>query len=89
MPTASKIWIGRNAEIRVRMDVITRVESGGPKFQRKSDGIDEEWRIYVRFPAARCARVVREFFAPKTEGVGNAGCPLHPQPRVVCRKHAR
>jgi hypothetical protein len=21
-------------------------------------------------------------FAPKTEGVGNAGCPLHPQPRV-------
>jgi hypothetical protein len=26
---------------------------------------------------------------PPGEGVGNAGCPLHPQPRVVCRKHAR
>ena len=23
------------------------------------------------------------------EGAGNAGCPMHPQPRVVCRKHAR
>ena len=33
-------------------------------------------------PAARCARVVHESFAPKTEAVGNAGCPLHPQPRV-------
>jgi hypothetical protein len=33
-------------------------------------------------PAARNARVVREFFALKTEGVGNAGCRLHPQPRV-------
>ena len=21
-------------------------------------------------------------YSPKTEGVGNAGCPLHPQPRV-------
>src|SRR5713101_5875872 len=34
-------------------------------------------------PAARCARVVHERFAPKNnEGVGNAGCPIHPQPRV-------
>ena len=23
------------------------------------------------------------------EGVGNAGCPLHPQPRAQCRKHTR
>jgi hypothetical protein len=36
--------------------------------------------------AARCARAVDESSAPK-EGVGNAGCPLHPQPRVQCRKH--
>src|ERR1700736_1782379 len=28
--------------------------------------------------------VMLETFAPKTEGVGNAGCPLHPQPRVQC-----
>jgi hypothetical protein len=24
----------------------------------------------------------------KSEGAGKAGCPLHPQPRVVCKKHA-
>src|SRR6202048_353486 len=35
----------------------------------------------VRDPAARCARVVDESSAPM-EGVGNAGCPLHPRPRV-------
>jgi hypothetical protein len=45
-------------------------------------------RISLHIPAARCARVVHEFFAPR-EGVGNAGCPLHPQPRVECSKHAR
>jgi hypothetical protein len=44
------------------------------------------WRVgihQIRFRdlAARCARVVAEFFAPM-EGVGNAGCPLHPRPRV-------
>src|SRR5436190_2631689 len=33
-------------------------------------------------PAAQCARGFAETFALKTEGVGNAGCPLHPQPRV-------
>src|ERR1700682_2690580 len=32
-------------------------------------------------PAARSARVVHLSLAPK-EGVGNAGCPLHPRPRV-------
>src|SRR5450631_3369156 len=31
--------------------------------------------------AARCVRVVDESLAPN-EGVGNAGCPLHPRPRV-------
>jgi hypothetical protein len=31
--------------------------------------------------AARCARVVDKSLAPM-EGVGNAGCPLHPRPRV-------
>src|SRR5258708_2401501 len=32
-------------------------------------------------PAARCARAVACISRP-IEGVGNAGCPLHPQPRV-------
>src|ERR1700738_3079989 len=31
--------------------------------------------------AARCARVVEKSLAP-FEGVGNAGCPLHPRSRV-------
>src|ERR1700761_8452892 len=38
--------------------------------------------LWTRFcvPAARNARVVQESFAQ--EGVGNAGRPVHPQPRV-------
>src|SRR6266436_150781 len=35
----------------------------------------------LRDLATLCARVVHLFLAPK-EGVGNAGCPLHPRPRV-------
>src|ERR1700738_2634143 len=38
-------------------------------------------QTHVHDPAARCARVVHLSSAPK-EGVGNAGCPLHPRPRV-------
>src|ERR1700730_8370650 len=44
-------------------------------------------QIRLRVPAARCARVVHEAFALKTEGAGNAGRPVHPQPRAQCRKH--
>src|ERR1700693_2145526 len=39
-------------------------------------------QIHVRDLAARCARGVHEISALKTEGVGNAGRPMHPQPRV-------
>jgi hypothetical protein len=35
----------------------------------------------LRGPAAQCARAVHGRFAP-FEGVGNAGCPLHPRSRV-------
>src|ERR1700681_4189116 len=31
---------------------------------------------------ARCARAVHEILRPKKGTWGNAGCPLHPQPRV-------
>jgi hypothetical protein len=69
-----------------------RVWSFGPS---RNDGVSIERRIAsqsrecgallfqtrLRYPAARCARVVQESFAPK-EGVGNAGCPMHPRPRV-------
>src|SRR5713226_2886711 len=35
----------------------------------------------VRDLATRCARGLHKSLAPR-EGVGNAGCPLHPRPRV-------
>src|SRR5258708_29602066 len=35
----------------------------------------------VKDPEAECAGVVHFSSAPR-EGVGNAGCPLHPQPRA-------
>src|SRR5438034_10434317 len=45
----------------------------------------------LRDLAARCARVVREAFAQENEGVGNAGCSMHPRPRVrmVSEAHER
>jgi hypothetical protein len=33
-------------------------------------------------PRRDASELLPESFAPKTEGVGNAGCPMHPQPRV-------
>jgi hypothetical protein len=39
-------------------------------------------QTHVRILAARCARGLLKTSAPKTEGVGNAGRPMHPQPRV-------
>ena len=41
----------------------------------------KQLQTHVRDLAARCARAVHLSLAP-VEGVGNAGCPLHPQPRV-------
>src|ERR1700682_5914815 len=41
----------------------------------------KQFQTRVRDPAARCARAVHLSLAP-FEGVGNAGCPLHPRPRV-------
>src|ERR1700674_5018321 len=46
-------------------------------------------QIRVRDLAARSARVVHESFAPKIKGAGNAGCPLHPRPRVRVEKSTR
>jgi hypothetical protein len=37
-------------------------------------------------PAAQMRPDCWESFAPKTEGAGKAGCPLHPQPRVRNKK---
>jgi hypothetical protein len=49
-------------------------------------------KMRLRDPAARCARVMHESFALKSEGVGNAGRPMHSQPRVrygVTSMHTR
>jgi len=40
-----------------------------------------QFQTRVRDPATQCARVVDDSSAP-LEGVGNAGCPLHPRSRV-------
>ena len=46
------------------------------------------WETQLRNLAARCARVLLNHLARKSEGAGNAGCPMHPQPRVqVVVKH--
>jgi hypothetical protein len=43
---------------------------------------NSQFQTHVRIPAARCTRVLHNHSPKKSEGVGNAGCPLHPQPRV-------
>src|SRR5713226_10431806 len=40
-----------------------------------------QFQIHVRDLATQCARALQKSSAPK-EGVGNAGCPLHPRSRV-------
>ena len=37
---------------------------------------------HLRILAAQCVRGLQLISALKTEGVGNAGRPMHPQPRV-------
>ena len=41
----------------------------------------KQFQIRVHDLAAPCARALQKSSAP-LEGVGNAGCPLHPRPRV-------
>ena len=43
--------------------------------------------ICVCHLAARCARVMQEIRPRKSEGAGNAGCPMHPQPVCIGSKH--
>ena len=41
------------------------------------------------FPRRDAPESCKNFCPRKAEGAGKAGCPVHPQPRVWCRKHAR
>src|SRR3979409_491479 len=42
---------------------------------------------HVRIPAARCARGLHEFSPFENRGRRESRVPMHPQPRVQCRKH--
>src|ERR1700716_2598088 len=39
------------------------------------------------FPRRDAPELCMNHSPKKTEGVGNAGCPMHPQPRMQSRKH--
>jgi hypothetical protein len=67
---AKKVWIASSRSLS------SGAHSRDPLAPR-NDG-----ETQLRDLAARGAQVVFEFFAQKTEGVGNAGCQAHPQPRV-------
>jgi hypothetical protein len=72
--------------LRRRMRSAVMLEWTGPKSARLS-ALAMTVNAKHTFPdarsrlATRCARVVHLSSAP-LEGVGNAGCPLHPRPRV-------
>jgi hypothetical protein len=49
-----------------------------------------KFHTYLRVLAALIARVLQKPIAPPiAEGAGNAGCPMHPQPRVQCEVSTR
>jgi hypothetical protein len=63
--------------------------SGISRFRVRPSGAPERrglmtWTC-LRHLATSSVRVVIKSFARKSEGAGNAGCPLHPQPRVECK----
>jgi hypothetical protein len=64
---------------------LTSRNTGSPAFAGDdgSDNFKQPRKPRLRILAALIARGVQEAFAPKKiEGAGNAGCPMHPQPRV-------
>src|ERR1700744_4922326 len=66
---AKKVWIASSRSL----------SSGAHSRDPLAPRNDRETQF--RDLAARCARAV-EGIALKKEGAGNAGCPMHPQPRV-------
>src|SRR6202011_1489874 len=55
----------------------------GPECDRTTVPNSQQLEIRLRDPAARVRPSFGKNHSPrKTEGAGNAGCPLHPQPRV-------
>ncbi len=56
------------------------------------DGGEYGTSVFITYTLAFPRRVAPELCmirSARTKGVGNAGCPMHPQPRVVSSKHAR
>ena len=58
-----------------------RVPAIGSNFVSLAEQAVKENQTHVRYLAAQSARVLLSRSAPR-EGVGNAGCSMHPQPRV-------
>jgi hypothetical protein len=72
--TAKQSMARHNGYGLLRRFRLRSLSYGGQVAPRNDD------KTQLRDPAARCARVVLESSA--REGVGNAGRPMHPQPRV-------
>ena len=72
-----------DARIKSGHDELVWRNEGSDCFVRTPTSFQQPHCLLTRVhdPATRCARVVHLSLAP-SEGVGNAGCPLHPQPRV-------
>jgi hypothetical protein len=65
-------------------------DSGGLCRGFKFSNSSSVQRTHLRILAAHFARVLLQPSAlSRTEGAGNAGCPLHPQPRVRCLESTR
>src|SRR6202035_283079 len=69
-----------------------RAERSNPERQARLDCfvaslLAMTMRYNFAFSRHLCARVLQKTSAQKNEGVGNAGCPPHPQPVCKGRKH--
>jgi hypothetical protein len=63
------------------------IQLSNSQFASTKDAVE----ICIRVPAARSAPEACEPFRPRkqNEGVGNAGCTMHPRPRVQIAKSTR
>ncbi len=72
----SELRSSRPLQGRVRKKAATKIRVQLPIL------VFKQQRAHILVLAARIARAVLKHLPPNTEGVGNAGCPMHPQPRV-------
>ena len=82
--TTTAIYVFGAAPARAPTCAASQLRLAGPKAaslpQRKFSNSGKDKRARSR--GAMCPSCARTFVPRKTEGAGNAGCPLHPQSRV-------